>query len=73
MMICNQMSFVFGVNNVDRSTTTCEDTYDHDCSEYISYCNNPEYAWMPEVCKKTCGYCHEGKVMTILDAFILLN
>ena len=41
---------------------SCEDTYDYDCSDYISYCNDPNYPWMSEVCPKTCGYCDDGKM-----------
>ena len=41
---------------------SCDDTYDYDCSDYISYCNDPDYIWMSDVCKKTCGYCDDGKI-----------
>ena len=44
---------------------SCEDTYDYDCSDYISYCNDPDYAWMSEVCEKTCGYCDNGKIYNL--------
>ena len=57
-------------DNVGSLSTACEDTYAHDCSEYISYCNDPEYGWMPEVCKRTCGYCQEGKILSYVDSFI---
>ena len=57
-------------DNVGSLSTACEDTYAHDCSEYISYCNDPEYGWMPDVCKRTCGYCQEGKILSYLDSFI---
>ena len=54
---------------------SCEDTYDYDCSDYISYCNDPDYAWMSEVCEKTCGYCDNGKIYNLGHTlnFVFLN
>ena len=32
-------------------------TWEYDCSLYLSFCDNTEYAWFAEVCKKSCGKC----------------
>ena len=42
---------------LDPTELTCEDTYEHGCSEYLSFCDNKEFAWFAEVCKKSCGKC----------------
>jgi len=45
------------VTITDPKEETCVDTYDYDCSLYLSFCDNTEYAWFAEVCKKSCGKC----------------
>ena len=42
---------------LDPTEETCVDTYEYDCSLYLSFCDNTEYAWFAEVCKKSCGKC----------------
>ena len=44
----------------DSTEETCVDTYDNDCSQYLSFCDNADYAWFKEVCKKSCGKCVDG-------------
>ena len=53
---------LIGCKQLGTFLVSCEDTYDYDCSDYISYCNDPNYPWMSEVCPKTCGYCDNGKL-----------
>ena len=42
---------------LDPTEETCVNTWEYDCSLYLSFCDNTEYAWFAEVCKKSCGKC----------------
>ena len=67
---------LIGCKQLGTFLVSCEDTYDYDCSDHISYCKDPNYPWMSEVCQKTCGYCDNGKMYKLghnLNIFLIIN
>ena len=46
---------------LDGSDSTCTDTWEHDCTQYVWACTDSAYPWYKDSCKKTCQNCGTGK------------